>query len=277
MKAKAWLTLAVAVLCMVCATGCSGNSLRELDDAVMKEIAADALKEKYGEEFIIHKAVKEYNQTFFVTCSPKSQEEVVFEAWIDRRQNKDGEEKGRVGRDNYDEGKVSVQISKELEEEMQEIFPDCYVHVVAFGFAILNGDEIRELTLHKFMEEYVLDYDGEYDPTDLEAGFLQVLVQVHVKEENLQNADLEAEYQYFSEEILGSLDDGWFPEMNVWIYPVDSEEQEWCREYFKTNYQGWQDYYDKIESDKKLCLKCFFNREFAWTYEEYAALRRGEK
>lgn len=271
---KAAITL--FMMCFLLA-GCGGNSLRELDDAVMKEIAEEALKEEYGEEFIIHKAVKEYNQTFFVTCSPKSQEEVVFEARIHRWQNKDGEEKGSVRDDNYKEGKISVQISKELEEEMQKIFPDCYVHVVVFGLIGITYDNIPELTLDRYLERYTLDYNGEYDPHYLKYGDLQLLVQVHVREESLQNADLAKEYQYFSEEILGSLDEGCFPETNVWIYPVDSEEQEWCREYFKTNYQGWQDYYDKVENDKKLYLKCFFNREFAWTYEEYAALRRGEK
>lgn len=259
---------ALLVVCLLF-SGCgSKDNAGKADDAVVKEIAAKALEEKYGEEFVVHKVRKTTKDTFFTVCSPKNRMDIVFEAEIGRWQ-KDGEERGSIKYDDCADGAVAAQVSQKLEEEMQEIFPDCYVHAVAFG---THGDrfEHTDCTLEEYMKSYT---DRGFDPM----AEMYILIQIHIKEGEPDEDALKAEYRYFSERMQKEVAEGNFLPATIWIYSTDTETREWCREYFQENYQGWQDYYNKLEGCGKICLKLYCGEEFSKTYEEYAALRKGEQ
>lgn len=261
----------LAALLMVCLlfSGCgSENNSSKVDDAIVKDITAKALEEKYGEEFVVHKVREITKDTFFTVCSPKNRMDIVFEAEIDRWQ-KDGEERGSIKDDDCADGAVAAQVSQKLEEELQEIFPDCYVHTVAFG---THGDrfEHTDCTLEEYMKSYT---DRGVDPK----AEMYILIQIHIKEGEPDEDAMKAEYQYFSERMQKEVAEGNFLPATIWIYSMDMETREWCREYFQENYQGWQDYYDKLEGCGKMCLKLYCGEEFSKTYEEYAALRKGEQ
>ncbi|MCM1327776.1 MAG: hypothetical protein NC094_02750 [Bacteroidales bacterium] len=268
MKAKAWLVLAVAVLCMACVTGCSGSKSGQTDDDIVKEITAKALEEKYGEDFVVHKVYEVTKDTYRTVCSPQNRSDIVFETKITRWQ-KDGEEKGRIDSNTCGNGAVAAQISRQMEEELQEIFPGCYVHTVVFGG---NGDRFdhTDCTLEEYMQSYT---DKELDPME----WMHVLIQIHIRAGENKEAALEAEYQYFAERMQKEVAEESFPPATIWIYSMNEETKEWCRKYFQENYQGRQDYYDKLEESKKICLKLYCGDEFSKTYEEYAALRKGER
>lgn len=127
-----------------------------------------------------------------------------------------------------------------------------------------------DCTLEEYMKIYT---DTGFDPME----WMHVLIQIHVGEGEPEKDALEAEYQYFAEQMQKAVAEENFPPATVWLYPVDEETKGWCREYFQENYQGWQDYYDKLEGCGKMCLKLYCGEEFSKTYEEYAALRKGEQ
>ncbi len=262
------LTIALLMVCLLF-SGCgSKDNVGKADDAVVKEIAAKALEEKYGEEFVVHKVREITKDIFFTVCSPKNRMDIVFEAEIDRWQ-KDGEERGGIKDGDCADGAVAAQVSQKLEEEMQEIFPDCYVHAVVFGAKGVRFER-TDCTLEEYMKGYT---DIGSDPMKQ----IHILIQVHIREDEPGEDALKAEYQYFSERMQKEVAEENFPPATIWIYSTDAETREWCREYFQENYQGWQDYYDKLEGCGKMCLKLYCGEEFSRTYEEYAALRKGEQ
>lgn len=125
----------LAALFMVCLlfSGCgSKDNAGKTDDAIVKDITTKALEEKYGEEFVVHKMYETTKDTYRTVCSPKNRSDIVFETKITRWQ-KDGEERGSIKYDYCGDGAVAAQISRQLEEEVQEVFPGCYVHTILFG------------------------------------------------------------------------------------------------------------------------------------------------
>ncbi|MCM1185896.1 MAG: hypothetical protein NC251_05045 [Lachnoclostridium sp.] len=265
---KRFIRMAIALV-MICAllVGCgSPNPSGKVDDAVIKDITVRALKEKYGEEFVVHKVYETTKDTYLTVCSPKNQRDVVFDVQVGIWQ-KDGEEKGSIG--GIGTGAVAAKVSRQMEEELQEIFPDCYVHAVVFG---AGGEDIDRMncTLQEYMQSY---RDIGLDPMK----YMHILIQIHVGESTLGKDALEAEYRYFTERMQKAVAEDSFPPATIWIYYTDEETKGWCREYFHENYQGEQDYYDKLEGCRKICLNLYCGEEFSKTYEEYADLRKGER
>ena len=267
-KKSAQILAALLVVCLLF-SGCgSKDNAGKADDTIVKEIAAKALEEKYGEEFVVHKVSEITKDTFLTVCSPKNRMDIVFEAEIGRWQ-KDGEETGSIKDDDCADGAVAAQISRQLEEEMQEIFPGCYVHTILFGSEGGRFEHV-DCTLEEYMKSYT---DTGFDPME----WMHILIQVHIREDEPGEDVLKAEYRYFSERMQKEVAKEDFPPATIWIYSTDAETREWCREYFQENYQGWQGYYDKLEGCGKICLKLYCGEEFSKTYEEYAALRKGEQ
>lgn len=239
------------------------NGRKGPDEDAMKKAAAEALEAQFGEKFTVHKVDKENQRTFWAICSPESNSEVVFEAEIL------GYEVSRVKNYNYDRSAVSWKISQRLEEELQEYFPGCYVHTIIFGddFGKPEGS-LLDVTV----EEYMAKKENSSSTLD----FVKCLVQIHVNEETLQQGMVEESYQYFAEELQQDITDKKFPSAIIWVYSMDKTKLEWCRDYFRENYQGGSDYYDMLEWCSRFRMG-YPGREFNMSYEEYQKAGEGDR
>ena len=74
--------VSILVLLSLFLTGCNGWKNYIHTESSLKREAADVLEEKYDEEFVIHKVWIKNQTTFYATCSPKDDSEIVFEAQV---------------------------------------------------------------------------------------------------------------------------------------------------------------------------------------------------
>lgn len=255
-KALTGIRKSVAVVLLLAAnvllTGCSSdlkNFFRS--DASMKRMAKEDLKERYGEEFVVHKVWGLSMGSYAANCSPKADSRVVFEIGA----YKDGT---GIYSENYGKSAVAAKISQKLEEELQEYFPGCYVYTSAdMQIGYLNADNVRDITL----EEY-----AERCPRE------EFSVHVYVDKGALKEDSIEAEYQYFSETLLGEIKAGEIPYVSlVYIHYVDARQLQICKDYFKESCDPWD---DVVEEGYKLWVASCYEK-INQTYEEYEELRRG--
>ncbi len=233
-------------------TGCSSDlkNFFRSDDS-MKRMAKEDLKERYGEEFVVHKVWGRSMDSYAATCSPKEDGRVVFEIGA----FKDGT---GIYSENYGKSAVAAKISQKLEEELQEYFPGCYVYTSAdMQIGYLNADNVRDITL----EEY-----AERCPRE------KFSVHVYVDKGALKDDSIEAEYRYFSETLLGEIKAGKIPYISpVYIHYVDAKQLQICKEYFKESCDA---YSDTVEGGYEFSLSNRYEK-INRTYEEYEELRRG--
>ncbi|MCM1326204.1 MAG: hypothetical protein NC094_02705 [Bacteroidales bacterium] len=240
------------------------NSRKKPDEAAMKKAAAEALEMKFGEKFLVHKVYIENRREFWVVCSPESNKEVVFEAEII------GYEESQVSYSSYNYGAsvVAWKISRRLEEELQQYFPECYVHTIIFNRDLdKSADSRLNITVEEYMEK----------PENISDGISNVrcLVQIHVNEEILWQGMTEESYRYFAEELQKDVTENKIPAAIIWVYGMDEKKLEWCRDYFQENYQGGSDYYDMLEGCSRFRMG-YPGREFNLTYEEYRKAGEGD-
>lgn len=225
-----------------------------------EEVVEKLLEKRYGEEFVVHKTWSSGDS--YATCSPKNNRDVVFEV----RFSKDD---GKIWNDRYVNAVVSFQISRKLEEELQEYFPGCYVHS--------NGDyrdHDRYLSFSNIQSVTPEMYTERYP----EESFT---VRVYVEREKLQQDMIEKEYRYFSEILQEEMEEGMIPELTILFYYVDARQQSQIRQYFLTHdwANGDGEYDDIIEGNFDWGL-CYVDYgcpvgKIDVTYEEYEELRRG--
>lgn len=254
-KAEAAVLLLAASILL---TGCYGPTLKDLRDSLYSEVsikraAEKRLKERYGEEFVVHNVQSTSWSTYDAACSPKADRRVVFKigGW------KDGTS---IYRDNYGKNAISAQISRKLEDELQEYFSGCYVKTdpaVQVQEGYLNADSIRNLSMKEYAERYPRE---------------EFRVDVYVPQEFLKDDTIESEYQYFSEILQGEMKAGEIPYIGiVRIYYVDKEQAGNCREYFKQNYDTFS-----YETERCYSFSVAYPYEkINRTSEEYEELRRG--
>ena len=137
MRKKRIRALGMLLAMCLLLSGCgSWKNYVYTDESLMRE-AAEALEDKYGEEFVIHD-VWDKNQTmFYATCSPESNMDVVFQAEV----YKDG--RGLYSEE-YLQGLITLQIRERFETKLAEVFgEDCFV-IASFYGAILSTEELAE-------------------------------------------------------------------------------------------------------------------------------------
>lgn len=228
--------------------------------ATREEVAKKILKERYGEEFVVHKTWSSGGS--YATCSPKNNRDVVFEVSFSK-------DDGKIRNDRYVNAVVSLRISKKLEEELQEYFPGCYVHSNGN-----YGDRDRYLSFSDIQSVTPKMYTERYP----EESFT---VSVYVEKEKLRQDTIGEEYQYFSETLLEEMEEGLLPDITAHFYYVDAEQQSQIRQYFLTH--DWEngngEYNDIIRGayDWGFAYSDYGrpNGKINKTYEEYEELRRG--
>lgn len=228
--------------------------------ATREEVAKKILKERYGEEFVVHKTWSSGGS--YATCSPKNNRDVVFEVSFSK-------DDGKIRNDRYVNAVVSLRISKKLEEELQEYFPGCYVHSNGnYGDhdRYLSFSDIQSVTPEMYTERY---------PEE------RFTVSVYVEKEKLRQDTIGEEYQYFSEILQEEMEEGMIPELTILFYYVDARQQSQIRQYFLTHdwANGDAEYKDIIEGnfDWGICYVdygCPIGK-IDITYEEYEKLRMG--
>ncbi len=139
----------MGVLLLLCLllSGCGSWKNYFHTEESLKREAAKALREKYDEEFVIHDAWSRSQTIFYVTCSPKNDMEVVFEAEV----YKDGR---GLRKDEYLQGVVSKQVSEKIQMKLKEVFGDNYYIKTHF-----YGDPPT-------IDEFIENYEGEAPSLD---------------------------------------------------------------------------------------------------------------
>ncbi len=161
--------VSVLLLLSLLLTGCSGNVKNYVHtESSLKREAADALEEKYDEEFVIHDVWTMSQTMFYATCSPEDEQDIVFEAKV----YKDGR---GVYTDEYIQGAVSKQLKEKLQPKFEEVYGECFVKVT-FTFVGKSSDYYKDVTIEEFYQTYE------------DAGYY---LQVFINKENLKyNEDI---------------------------------------------------------------------------------------
>ena len=237
--------LAILLLFCMLLSGCNEWKNYIHTDASLTRAAEKALEKKYDEEFIIHKVWVACQTTFYAVCSPKSDEEVVFEAeiWKDGR---------GVYQDEYAEGVVAQCIAKKISPEVEEVYGKCFVSPRVFH-SEKEFASVEKLTLEDYMNE-VKDADG--------------LIRVFVMKGTVSDREMEKEYKYISEKLSVGI----MQNMTCSIYFVDDVTMSLCREYFHNN-SYIRSRFDEIIGDCKYFGFGYHDGKINKTYEDYKKLR----
>lgn len=217
--------VSVLLLLSLLLTGCS-NEVKNFihTDTGLKHEAEDVLEEKYGEKFVIKKVWTKNQTTFYATCSPEANPEVVFEAEV----YKDG---SGWYTDNYIQALVARQIEERMEAKVNEVFGECHVEAAFYG-GMPNIDELRELTSE---ENPTLEYFKnltveEYYELD-DKSRLAIYVFIDKEKINYNREQVKKEFDFFVHIYDGESiknDD------TVFCF-VNKEKIEECKQYFLEN------------------------------------------
>lgn len=214
-------------------------------------MARKALQEKYGEEFIIHDVWSKSPGEFYADCSPVSNEEVVFQAvfWNDG---------SGIEYDEYLQGVISRKISDRFQEELGQIFDDCYVYTSIPYTAGVEFDNVPETTI----EQYVKRYREERS----EGGYWVVYVFINLERE--QEGDVEREYEYFSQVGSKWIEKKQTPNIYIELYGVDEETRNWCEEYFSIKSEPRGEFTSMEFKNPYFSIR-YIEGEITKTFEEY--------
>ncbi|MDE7251319.1 MAG: hypothetical protein K2O32_00030 [Acetatifactor sp.] len=181
------------------------------------EMAEKALQKKYREEFIVHDVWSKASNECYADCSPVSNEEVVFLAVL----GKDG----GIEYDEYLQGVISRKISDRFQEELGQIFDDCYVYTSMPYTAAVEFDNVPDTTIEQYVEKYREEYG--------ESGCWVIRIFINLERE--QEGDVEREYEYFSQIVSELIERNQTPDIYIDLYGVDEETRNWCENYFSVN------------------------------------------
>ena len=211
------------------------------------------LREKYGEEFIVHDVYSKASHEYFADCSPVSNEEVAFRAAV----WKDG---SGVVYDEYLESIVARELKNEIEEELQKYFDSVFVKVY-LSYRVGSDTFYEEVNSMQdvTMEAYVKIVNPSWCRIDIGID----------AEEG--NEHLEEEYAFY-ESMQKKISDKKIPPMDVYYYNMDTELQEWCRNYFTQHGQAHGTYDSKCHECNEMTYRCT-TEGISITYDEFKTMR----
>lgn len=216
------------------------------------EMAKKALRKRYGEEFIVHNVWSEASNKFYVDCSPVSNEEVVFEAalW------KDG---SGIMFDEYIQGVIARKVSDRFQEELGQIFDDCYVHSAVPPYGVtLKVDNVHDTTIEQYVEKDKEEYGV--------AGPWVICIFINLERE--QEGDVERAYDYFKQVGSELIRKEQTPDIYFDIYGVDEETRNWCENYFSVNATE-RDEFTSMEAKNPYFSIRYKKGKIKQTFEEY--------
>ncbi|MDE7251324.1 MAG: hypothetical protein K2O32_00055 [Acetatifactor sp.] len=211
------------------------------------------LREKYGEEFIVHDVYSKASHEYFADCSPVSNKEVAFRAAV----WKDG---SGVVYDEYLESIVARELKNEIEEELQKYFDSVFVKVY-LSYRVGSDTFYEEVNSMQdvTMEAYVRIVNPSWCRIDIGID----------AEEG--NEHLEEEYAFY-ESMQKKISDKKIPPMDVYYYDMDAELQEWCSSYFTQNGQAYGTYDSKCHECNEMTYRCTAEG-VSITYDEFKTMR----
>lgn len=235
-------------------------------ESSLKRVAAKALKEKYDEEFEIYYAWPRDQTSFYVTCSPKNDMDVVFEAEV----YKDG---SGVYRDEYLQGIVTKQLSERIQVKLKEVFGnDCYVKAHFYGglptidklMETYEGEEVSNDYFKKITVE-------EYYQLD-ETPYLALWI--FVNKENLYDGEeqIREEFECLSKLFVNEP----MKEAGVLCYFVDENMLNECQEYLKKDSTTRGDFKYMVEDVIEFGFG-FDYGDIRESFEEYNEVRKEVK
>ena len=127
----------------------------------------EMLQEKYGEDFEILSIGKSYgnmgNMTYTALCRPKGEEDCLFLTEADKE--------GTYFQDEYISTLISQKIEHVLEESLQGIAGDCYVHVAPGSKYVDSSD--TDMTLEEFLQRNPKNRFAVYAAIEGEPGQIE--------------------------------------------------------------------------------------------------------
>lgn len=211
------------------------------------------LREKYGEEFIVHDVYSKASHEYFADCSPASNEEIVFQAAV----WKDG---SGVVYDKYLQGIVAMEIEKEMEEELKKYYNSVFVKVYITCGADADTrygevNSVQDVT----MEEYV----KKVNP-------IRCWIDIGIDAEE-GNDHLEEEYAFY-ESMQEEISDKKIPPLHMVCYNMDAELQEWCSSYYTQNAEAYGTYTSKCAECNEMEYDCTAEG-VSITYDDFKTMR----
>lgn len=117
-----------------------------IDKKAWEDQTREMLQEKYGEDFEILSIGKSYgnmgNMTYTALCRPKGEEECLFLTEADKE--------GAYFQDEYISTLISQKIENVLEESLEDMAEDCYIHVAPGSKYVDSSD--TDMTLEEFLQ-----------------------------------------------------------------------------------------------------------------------------
>lgn len=198
--------LFLTIVGMILMSGCS------LIGPSRQDVAAEALKNKYGEEFVVH-SIDDHmygNARFDALMSPANNPEVLFRATV--------YDDGRLSKDTYFQEYMSNKLSLVIKNDIEKLFPNSFFEMPAIGWNVDLPDNFVDMTT-----EDILKNKGE-------ECYCTVLLYIC---EDSDLKDYEREYMYFRDTINAYIDENRMLPINVRFYIVDSEMKEEIIEYYE--------------------------------------------
>lgn len=220
-------------------------------DRGLKRVAAKSLEKKYGEKFIIHDVWGKNLEQFFADCSPKENPDVIFRADI----YKNG--KG-VSDDGYTQGIVAKELNDILQDDFQALFPGCYTRVGVPSY--YNEPEFEnptEVTLKEYMPYINFGIMGYH---------------IFIPIEDASSSSISDEYDYLENTLSQHIKEGTIPMVAVFMYFVDEEMMEKCKEYYQTNSSTGSAFEKLLDGYVQISFG-FPDGNINITYDEYAEKR----
>ena len=260
------LLLSMIVLLLFCLllSSCSKNLKNYFyTEESLKRVAAKALREKYDEEFEIYYAWPRDRTIFYVTCSPKSDMDVVFEAQV----YKDG---SGIFDDEYLQGMVAKQLSERIQAKLQGVYGnDCYVKAHFYA---------DPPTIDELMETY----EGEAPSYDyfkrltveeyyqlIEDPYLGFKIIINRENLNYSEEGSREEFKCLSE----LFDNEPMKEAGFSGYFVDEDTLNECKEYFQKNNKARGDFKYMVEDAVEFGFG-ISNEDINIAFEEYNEIRK---
>ncbi len=257
---KIKILLSVLLICVLLC-GCDIRNYIYTEDS-LKRVAAKSLKEKYGEEFTIHRAWDKCQTMFFADCSPKDNPEIVFTADIEK--NGDG-----VVNDGYTQAAVAKKIDDTLKDDFKAIYGDCYTWSCISNY--YNVPQYKE-PMNVTVEEYFTD--AELDNS---------LYIVYVDCSEISDESIDKECDFFEKRIPDMIKQKDIPDLCILVYFTTGELVNKCRECYATRSELDYDLDNEVENYKniglsyvdgkldKVCLGSWFEEN----YGDYREFREG--
>ncbi|MCR4687237.1 MAG: hypothetical protein K5659_06680 [Lachnospiraceae bacterium] len=198
------------------------------------------LRDRYDEKFTV---VREYclyggleswpNKRFVATCAPVNNRDVVFE--VDYWDN--DIEDARIL---YFHGYVANQIEDILQEDLEQFFPDCYVHCSSTG--VRKPEEEGYVFNNKSLNEIIED-----SPAYENEEYANAFIYLYINKDVGTLKKYEEEYEYFTKTIDEYVAENKMREVSVNFYYVDSSFLEEVREYYKCHSEPKGEFWERME------------------------------